>query len=307
MWWALKRFEWLYLFLGSKKFTLILFPVLCIFLIPRTVIRTEDIQLGTWGSIIFGCMGLNLVLCTVQRIKTLAKAVIILHIGVLIIFTGVVISSFGYVATVNIYEGTKADKVYRWDIKKDVPLGVDIMVKKINVQYYPVAVKVGVIRAQEKFGLFLLKTGESFQLDRFTVKVDALELKQEQKLNLSVYNGDNLVGTADTLGENTLPADFPYEFKLVAYQNPSLKRLWVDLSLSKDSEVVMEGTSEVNHPLTWGKFSFYNTKVDADQYGLLFAGIQITNDPGLPYVYTGFVVAGIGSIIFLFKRLYGYR
>ena len=307
MWWSLKRFEWLYRFLGSKKFTLSLFFILCIFLIPRTFTKTEDIQLGTWGSIIFGFMALNLVLCTVQRIKTLTKAVIILHIGVLIIFTGVVISSFGYVATVNIFEGTKTDKVYRWDIKKDVPLGVNIMVKKINVQYYPVAVKVGVLRGKEKFGLFVVKTGESFQLEQFTVRVDTLELMQLEKLNLSVYDGNNLVGTADTLGENTLPADFPYEFKLVAYQNPSLKRVWVDLSLSKDSEVLIEGTSEVNHPLSWGKFSFYNTNVDTDKYGLPFAGIQITNDPGLPYVYAGFVVAGLGSLIFLFKRLYGYR
>lgn len=305
--WSLKRLEWLYRFLGSKGFTLSLFVILCLFLIPRTFIETEDIQLGTWGSIIFGFMSLNLVLCTVQRIKALTKAVLILHVGVLIIFTGVVISSFGYVATVNIYEGTKVDKVYRWDIKKDVPLGVDIMVKNINVQYYPVAVKVGVLRGQEKFGLFELKTGESFQLEQFTVKADALELKKEQKLNLTVYQGDNLVGTSDTLGENTLPADFPYEFKLVAYQTPSLKRVWVDLILSKNSDVVMEGTSEVNHPLTWGKFGFHHTKVDTDKYGLPFAGIQITNDPGVPYVYAGFVVAGIGCLVFLFKRLYGYR
>ncbi|MBI5099946.1 MAG: ResB-like family cytochrome C biogenesis protein [Nitrospirae bacterium] len=303
----MKRFEWLYLFFGSKKFTLGIFLVLCLFLIPRTFIKTEDIQLGTWGSMIFGLVGLNLALCTLQRIKTIAKAVIVIHVGVLMSFAGAVISSFGYIATVNIYEGKKADKVYRWDLKKDMPLGVDIMVKKINVQYYPVAVKVGVLRGKEKVGLFMLKTGESFHLEQFTVKADNLELMQAQKLNLSIYDGDNLVGTADTLGDNTLPADFPYEFKLVAYQNPSLKRLWVDLSLSKDSEVVTEGTSEVNHPLTWGKFSFYNTKVDTDEYGFPFAGIQITNDPGVPYVYVGFAVAGIGSIIFLFKRLYGYR
>ncbi|RJQ45881.1 MAG: ResB-like family cytochrome C biogenesis protein [Nitrospiraceae bacterium] len=303
----MKRFEWLYHFLGSKKFTLSLFAVLCVFLIPRTLIKTEDIYLGRWGSIIFGFMGLNLVLCTVQRIKTLTKTVIVIHSGILMIFAGVVISSFGYVATVNIYEGTKVDKVYRWDIKKNVPLGVDLMVKKVNVQYYPVDVKVGVLRGQEKFGLFTLKTGESFQLEQYTVKVDALELLPLEKLDLSVFNREHLVGTADTLGENTLPADFPFEFKLVAYKNTSLKRLWVDLRLSRGSEVVIEGTSEVNHPLTWGEFSFYHTKADIDKYGLLFAGIQITNDPGIPYVYTGFVVTGIGSLMFLFKRLYGYR
>ncbi|MEW6601394.1 MAG: ResB-like family cytochrome C biogenesis protein [Nitrospirota bacterium] len=303
----MKRFEWLYHFLGSKTLTLSLFLILCLFLVPRTFIKTEDIHLGVWGSIIFGALSLNMALCTVQRIKGLTTAVIVLHCGILAIFAGVAISSFGYVATVNIYEGTKVGKVYRWDIRKDVPLGMDIKVNKINVQYYPVAVKVGVLKGEEKFGLLMLKTGESFQLEQFTVRVDDLELMRVQKLDLSVFEGDRLVGTADTLGENTLPADFPFEFRLVAYQDPSLKRVWVDLSLLKGSEVLIEGTSEVNHPLNWGKFSFHNTRIDSDQYGLPYAGIQITNDPGLPFVYAGFVIAGTGSILFLLRKLYGYR
>jgi hypothetical protein len=303
---VLKRFEWLYHFLASKQLTLILFLILCIFLIPRTLRETTDISLGITGSIIFGFISLNLILCTLQRIKTLAKSVIVIHVGTLLTFAGVVISTFGYVATVNIHEGSSVDTVYRWDKEMDMPLGLNIKVKKINVEHYPFLLKVGVLRGEEKVGLFVLKTGERFQLDKYTVAADSVEFPSEN-LKLSVFNTDHFIGSAETEGTNNLPADFPYEFKLVAYRTPSVKRLWVDLALSKDSEVIAEGTSEVNRPLSWGKLNIYNTQAAADEYGQPYAGIQITNDPGIPYVYTGFVVLGIGTLMYMYRRLYGHR
>ncbi len=304
---VLKRFEWIYDFLASKKLTIILFLILCLFLIPRTLRDTpEDITLGIYGSIIFGFLGLNLILCTLQRIKTLAKSVVVIHIGTLLTFTGVVISSFGYVATVNIYEGTSVDTVYRWDVKKDVPLGADLKVKKINMDYYPFPLKVGILRADEKVGLFELKTGERFQLEGYDIMAETVEFPS-RNLRLSVYQSDRKIGTANTDGSKNLPADFPFDFRLVAYKTPSLKRMWVDLAVLENSEVVAEGTSEVNSPLTWDKLNFHNTQVDVDEYGRPYAGIQITNDPGLPYVYAGFVILGIGSLMCMHRRLYGKR
>jgi len=305
---VLKRFEWFYQYLASKKLTLILFLLLCIFLIPRTFVKTTDYTLGLPGSIIFGVFGLNLILCTVRRIKALSVSVIVIHLGTLLTFAGVVISSFGYIATVNIYEGTSVDTVYRWDLKKDAPLGVDLKVKKINIEYYPIPLKVGVLRGQEKVGLFLLKTGERFKLDGYDVRADSLKLPDEN-LQLSVYKGDSLVGTADTVGARELPEDFPFDFRLVAYQNAHLMRVWVDLVISKGSEVLAEGASEVNSPLSWNNIRFHNTAVNADARGIPYAGIQINYDPGLPYVYAGFVVLAAGSIMYSLRlrRRYGRR
>lgn len=289
-------------FLATRELSLILFALLCLVLVPGTFMEREDIEIGWAGRTILGIMGLNLILCTLQRIKTLSKAVIVLHLGIIMVLAGTVVSSLGFVATVNIYEGTSVNKAYRWDVKKDMPLGFDLLVKKMHVEYYPIPIRVGVLKGTEKVGLFELKTKESFDLEGYTVKADSMEFPSET-LMLSVDAGGRYIGSADTSGKRNLPEDFPYDFVLVAFQNPHLKRVWVDVLLSKGSQVIAEGISEINGPLTWGKYSFYNTNIDIDNFGNKFAGIQITNDPGKPYVYLGFAVIGLGSVMYLLRRL----
>ena len=283
-----------------------LLVLLSALLVPGTFAERAEIRLGILPRIVFVLMGLNVTVCTLRRMKALSKPVVAIHLGVLLVLGCTVVSSLGYIATVNVYEGTTVDTAYRWDSKRDMPLGVDLAVKKIHMEFYPVPVKVGVLRGKEKAGLFILKTGEAFTLERYTVKVDSLEFPSEN-LRLSVFNGGSLVGSADTEGARNLPPDFPYDFRLVAYQNPSFKRVWLDLTLSRGSEVVAEGTSEVNRPLKWGRLSFINTQVDRDPYGMLFAGIQITDDPGRPYVFLGFAVIGVGSVMYFLRRLRGHK
>jgi len=275
---------------------------LCLILIPTTFIEERGIYLNRAISAVLGLIGLNLLLCTLRRIKTVSMPVLILHCGTILTLAGGVVSSFGFVATVNVYEGSTVDKVYRWDIKKDIPLGVELTVKKINIDYYPIPVKVGVLKDKEKVGLFVLKTGEGFNLENYKVKVDALEFPSEN-LKLSIFNQGHFIGTADTSGESNLSQDFPYKFVLVAFKNPHLKRMWVDLSLSRGSAIIAEGTSEVNRPFKWQGLYFYHTATERSPYGIPYAGIQITKDPGRPYVFLGFGVTGSGAILYLIRRI----
>jgi len=77
--------------------------------------------------------------------------------------------------------------------------------------------------------------------------------------------------------------------------------------LSKGAEILAEGSSEVNKPLKWEGLSFYHTRADVDQYGMPFAGIQITRDPGRPFVFFGFAIMGFGAAAYIMRRLYGFK
>src|SRR5512134_2119251 len=191
--------------------------MLCLSLVPGTFVE-KDFQVNAVSRALLGFLGLNLLLCTARRIRTLPRPVLVTHLGAIIIIAGAVTSSFGFIATVNVYEGTAVDTAYRWDLERNEPLGFDLSVKKIGIEYYPVPVRVGVLRGKEKFKLEELKTGESFSLGEFTVKVDSLELPRKELL-LSIFLGDRPLGTIDTGERGTLSPGFPYGFRLVAYQN----------------------------------------------------------------------------------------
>jgi hypothetical protein len=294
--------KWIYRFLTSKGLAIGLFGAVSLIAIPGTFMEKKNIYSSPIFITILGLMCLNLLLCTLKRLKTLSMPVLILHGGVILTVIGSVISSFGFVATVNIYEGTSVNKAYRWDIKEDISLLMDLTVKKINIEYYPIPVRVGVLKGEKRAGLFELKTGESFNLEGYTVNADTLELPSEN-LRLSVFNQGHLIGAADTSGGRDLPADFPYRFVLVAFKNPHLKRMGVDLKLSRESEIIAEGSSEVNRPFKWQGLYFHHTSTGRDRYGIPFAGIQITKDPGRPYVFLGFSVMGIGAVLYLGRRI----
>ena len=295
-----------YQILSSKQLAVILFACICAASVPGTFAEEK----GIYSTLIFramiGLLGINLTLCTVRRARVLPGPVVVMHAGIVLILAGAFVGSFGFVETVNIYEGTSVDKAYRWDVKKDVPLDMNLTVKKINTEFYPTPVRVGVLKGDEKVGLFELNTGGSFNLGEYRIRADSLEFPSEN-LMLSVFRGDRFIGPADTSGYSRTGADFPYRFVLVAFKNPRLKKLWVDLLLSRGSRVLAEGISEVNKPLRWGGISFYHTQTARDEYGMAYAGIQMVKDPGKPYVFSGFGITGLGAAMYLLKRLYGAK
>lgn len=293
----------IYQVLASKKLAIALFAGICIVSIPGTFMKERDTYSSLLSAIFLVLMGLNLSLCTFRRRKSLPKTVIIMHVGSILVLAGSLISSFGFVATANITEGTSSDMVYRPDLGKDVPLGMNLSVEKMNTEYYPVPVRVGVLKGNEKHGLFELKTGESFKLGDIRVKADGIEFSGEN-LKLSIFDGNQLIGHADTSGNNDLPQQFPYSFVLVAFRDPAIKREWVDLKLDKGNETVAVGHSEVNTPLKWNDLRFYYIGMDRDKYGFALVGIQIVRDPGRPYIYFGFCVMGLGAIWYLVKKIY---
>lgn len=292
------------IFLASTELAIWLFGALSLLAIPGTFTESRTIYHSPPFVGLIALFALNLSCCTIKRWRALAKSTVILHGGVLLTLAGCVMTSFGYVATVNVYEGTSVSEVFRWDKNADTPLGMQLEVKQIHREFYPVPVRVGVMKGSEKYRLFTLKTGEKFEVPGYQVVASTFDPKTTE-LSLNVYQGGSMIGVVDTSGKSTLPVGFPYVFKLVSYKDPFLKRIWIDLVLARDGKTLGSGTAEINGPFTWEGLYFYNTQIASDKDGRSFAGIQIVKDPGRPVVFSGFAIMCLGAVLAFYRRFYG--
>lgn len=287
--------------LTSTRFALALFGILSVTSILGTFPGLDLIYRLPVFRVMIGLLGFCTLACTFRKWRNVRWPVLVIHSGVIVTLVGGMMSWLGYIATVNVYEGDRVESFFRWDIEKDASLGFAMTINRINTDFYPVPIKVGVMKGEEKKELFVLKTGESFDFDGYTIRADRLEPTQE-KLDLTIISKGKVIGTADTEGASALPPEFPYRFKLVAYQNPILKRMWVDLRLDSNGRTVAEGTSEINAPMHWNGLSFFNTKISVEPSGKKYAGMQIVKDPGRPLVFAGMVITSLGGVLAFARR-----
>lgn len=287
--------------LTSKKFTLFLLGTLAITLIPSTVSKIPVFI--TAGRLLLALLAMTLSLCTVRHWRRLSAGVFLIHTGVLIILIGSIISRAGFIATVNIYEHDSTDTAFRWDREEDTPLGFTLALKAIHHDYYPVAVRVGVVADDKPGKLYELKTGEAFSHEGLHVEaLDLDPLVQSLRLAITEANGARSIKSAS----KEAPAQQAgTTLQLVAFQTPIVKRSWVDLTMIPTTGPPTSGKAEVNHPLQWQGLRFYHTATNTDPYAKPYAGIQIVKDQGIPLIYFGFLVLCLGNALFLLKKRYG--
>lgn len=290
--------EWL----SSTRLSIFLFGLLAVAAIPGTLLQSQREYYSHPAFIVLLlAFALHLTICTVKRWKSLAPSTLVVHLGVLLTMVGAALTGIGYVATINIYEGESAKTVFRWDLKRDAPFAYEIKVRKINKLFHPAPLQIGVMKGDQKHDLKTLKTGESFQLDGYSIKADSFDPWREIVYFSVLKNGQKL-GTVDTAGTSALPAEFPFSFKLVAFQDAVIKRFWVDLDLLENGHIVKSGITEINAPLNWNGLDFFNTKISLDQDKRPYAGIQIVRDPGKYVVYSGMFILSIGTIAAWYRR-----
>jgi hypothetical protein len=290
--------EWL----SSTRLSIILFGLLVVAAIPGTLLKSQrEYYSHPLFVVLLFAFALHLAICTVKRWKSLSRSTLLVHMGVLITLAGAVMTGRGYIATINIYEGESSKTVYRWDLKRDAPFSHEIRVKRINKLFHPVQLKIGVMKGDQKHLLKTLRTGDTFQLDGFSVRADSFDPWKEL-VSMTVLKNGQIAGTADTSGASTLPADFPFSFKLVAFQDAVIKRFWIDLEFLENGQVVKSGVTEINAPFTWNGLDFFNTNISLDQEKRPYAGIQIVRDPGKQIVYAGMFILSIGAIAAWYRR-----
>jgi len=290
--------------LSSTELSIILFGLLAAAALPGTLLKVQqDYYHHPLFTLLLTAFGIHLLLCTIKRWNSLAFSTLVVHTGVLIVLAGGVLTSTGYVATINIYEGESSKTVYRWDLKKDAPFATEIRVAKINTEFHPVPLQIGVMKGEEKHSLQTSKTGETFTLDDYRIKLDRFDPWKEVVF-FSVSRGNEIIGTADTSGASTLPGGFPYSFKLVAFKDAVIKRFWVDIELLENGRKLMSGVTEVNSPFNWNGIDIFNTQISLDEAKRPYAGLQLVRDPGKYVVYAGMFILSLGTIAAWYRRFF---
>jgi hypothetical protein len=87
--------------------------------------------------------------------------------------------------------------------------------------------------------------------------------------------------------------DYIYpEDKFLLRYHKSVRDYISDIQVIKDGNVVAEKTIEVNHPLHFGGYHFYQSSYDtlAHRYTVL----SVVSDTGLDFVYAGYLTLGVG-------------
>ncbi len=82
------------------------------------------------------------------------------------------------------------------------------------------------------------------------------------------------------------------DFRIEYYKTESIRDYISDIQVIKDGNVVAEKSIEVNHPLHFGGYHFYQSSYDtaAHRYTVL----SVVSDTGLGLVYAGYMTIGVG-------------
>lgn len=284
--------------LASRRLALGLFLVLALLLVPATFFSPPPSFLPQFVRTALALLGGNLLACTARHWRHLQWPVRLLHLGTLLVLIGGVGSGLGYVATVNIHERQQATTAYRWDRNQEMPLGYELHLDRIGRSYYPLPVKIGLLRGGQKVGLLIGSSEQEFLFEGYRIVVSEFDRARET-LQVAVSAQDKTrLGT--TIAAKEVRANgLPLQFQLVAYQEPQVRRIWADLRLTSQGQLLAAGRVEANQPFCWSGERFFLTATDRDGYGFDYAGLQVVRDPALPVVYGGFLLLVLGGLAFL--------
>jgi hypothetical protein len=127
-----------------------------------------------------------------------------------------------------------------------------------------------------------------------------------QKGQMIIFEGDaeNRVRLEDSDQTRELPFHIKLkDFRIEYYKSEYVRDYISDIQVVKDGNVVAEKSIEVNHPLHFGGYHFYQSSFDTE--GHKYTVLSVVSDTGLDFVYAGYLMLGIGVFWhFWLRRLF---
>jgi hypothetical protein len=109
-------------------------------------------------------------------------------------------------------------------------------------------------------------------------------------LEVRIENPDGAVTTKYVF--ERFPDYIGPEDKFLLRYHKSVRDYISDIQVIKDGNVVAEKAIEVNHPLHFGGYHFYQSSYDTEAHR--YTVLSVVSDTGLDFVYAGYLMLGIG-------------
>ncbi len=293
-------------------------------------LRLTDVYNSGWFTTVLALVCVNLIACSLTRFHFRRRRIgaAIIHWSLVLIAVGVTVSSiWGRNGMIFLEEG---QSVCEFDARgRDVHLGYHVRLddfilelygtsaERLTVELkesglkreYPVRIGTEVVvevppgqggpdGAAATYRLKVLVYIPDFVMDPVTKRVESRSSRPNNPaigVSISGPGGDS---------ERWLFARYPagmhkggdLPFELVYTWAPNrVKQFRSKLSVLEDGKVVKEKTISVNDPLKHRGFTFYQTTYDQQKES--WSGLQVSKDPGVPFVYGGAAFLSIGLIM----------
>jgi len=202
------------------------------------------------------------------------------------------------------------------DDPRILQLPFEIHLKDFRMEYYPPFLLVDTDDGKS-WKLKSIEAAASFKLDdRATLKILNIYKNFKIDMDKGAYDdpgpGSNpAVQVSITYPDGTKHEQYAFqnfpghmgenkEFTLRYVTQGMVKDYFSDLQVFEDGKLMLEKTIEVNHPLYYGGYHFYQSSYDdkAGQYTVL----SVTSDSGLVAVFAGFALMCGGAFYHLWLR-----
>jgi hypothetical protein len=286
-----------------------------------------------WFLCLLGLLVLNVVLCLSARLRSLKRrpGLLLAHASIVFMAAGALIGArWGTDGSMKLLEGEKKDY---FDVKtrygtKRVPLGFSVGLEDFVLERYGSS-SGGVVlvrgQGQESIESFPVEVGRTYKVlgERYSLEI----LRELPDFQMSLETGE-IVSASDNPNnpavqikisgngeeetrwlfakhpnihgsQQKLPLEAQYSLGGSSYIKDYKSKLWIE----KNGSRVLAKTIEVNDPLAYKGYNFYQSSYD--ERNLSWTGLQVVKDPGVPAMYVGFTMLCVGVTVELYLR--GWR
>lgn len=287
-----------------------------------------DVYARWWFIFPVVLFSLNLLVCFLNRLSLKARSLgsIISHFSILIILLGALIGAFcGRKGIIQISSGQEVDS-FMTRSGKQVNLGFSIRLDKFiysenidpkeKLLVYPPQ-KEGVCDLQEAIARIPTEVGTESVLGDTGYRVRILRYLPDFVIDTSSKVAvsrsavpNNPAIQVELSGKDVKTfwvfarfpdihtekgADFSFIYNWVG-RRP--KDFISEVTVLKEGKEIMKKDIRVNEPLSFGGYTFFQSSYDSE--GLNWSGLQVGKDPGVPVVYSGFILLILGLVIIFY-------